>query len=93
MKRFNLIMIGLVFFIFGCTENYIDEIVAVDPGPDMEAPEIILNYPVEGTLIRVTEQVTAITIRAEVKDDIELQSVIFNLNGTEIASFNEFRDF
>ena len=93
MKRFNLITIGLVFFVFGCNFSYIDEIVAVDPGPDMEAPEIILNYPVEGTLIRVTEQVTSITIRSEVKDDIELQSVIFSLNGNEIGSFSEFRDY
>lgn len=93
MKRYHLIIIGLAFFIFGCTDSYIDEIIAVDPGPDMEAPDIILTYPVEGTLIRVTEQVTSITINAEVTDDIEIQSVTFDLNGIEIASFDEFRDF
>jgi hypothetical protein len=93
MKKFNLIIIGVGLFIFGCTESYIDDIIAVDPGPDMEAPVIVLNYPVEGTLIRVTEQVTSITVNAVVTDDIELESVIFNLNGTDIATFDEFRDF
>jgi hypothetical protein len=61
MKRYNLIVIGLIFFIFGCTDSYIDEIIAVDPGPDMEAPEVIINFPLEGTLIRVPEEVTPST--------------------------------
>lgn len=93
MKNLNILTIGMLLFIFSCTDSYIDEIVRVDPGPDVEAPEIVLNYPVEGTLIRVTEQVTSITINAEVTDDIEIQSVTFSLNGTEIESFDEFRDF
>lgn len=93
MKNLNILLIGLMLFFFSCTESYIDEIVRVDPGPDMEAPVITLNYPVEGTLIRVVEQVTSITISAEVTDDIEIQTVTFNLNGSQIASFDEFRDF
>lgn len=93
MKNLNLIYIALLLSIFSCTDSYIDEIVRVEPGPDLEAPAIVLNYPVEGTLIRVTEQVTSITINAEVTDDIELQSVTFSLNGNQIAAFNEFRDF
>ncbi|WP_194974009.1 LamG domain-containing protein [Aquiflexum lacus] len=93
MKRYNLIIIGLVFFIFGCTDSYIDEIVAVDPGPDMEAPEVIINFPLEGTLIRVPEEVTPININFEVMDDIEIESIKILLDGNEIGNYNEFLDF
>lgn len=93
MKRYNLIIIGLIFFIFGCTESYIDEIVAVDPGPDTEAPEVVVNFPLEGTLIRVPEEVTPININFEVVDDIEIESIKILLDGNEIGSFNEFLDF
>jgi hypothetical protein len=93
MKRYNLIIIGLIFFILGCTDSYIDEIIAVDPGPDTEAPEVIINFPLEGTLIRVPEEVTPININFEVVDDIEIESIKILLDGNEIASYNEFLDF
>lgn len=93
MKRYNLIIIGLIFFILGCTDSYIDEIIAVDPGPDTEAPEVVINFPLEGTLIRVPEEVTPININFEVVDDIEIESIKILLDGNEIAGFNEFLDF
>jgi hypothetical protein len=93
MKRYNLIIIGLIFFILGCTDSYIDEIIAVDPGPDTAAPEVVINFPLEGTLIRVPEEVTPININFEVVDDIEIESIKILLDGNEIAGFNEFLDF
>ncbi|WP_373492739.1 LamG-like jellyroll fold domain-containing protein [Aquiflexum sp.] len=93
MKRYNSIIIVLVFFIFSCNVSYIDEIIAVDPGPDMEAPEVTIIFPLEGTLIRVPEEVTPININFEVTDDIEIESIRILLNGNEIESYNEFLDF
>jgi len=83
----------MFLFSFGCTESYIDEIVRVEPGPDVSAPEVNVIYPLEGTLIRVVEDVTPINISFEVVDDIEIESIQVNLDGTQIASFEEFLDF
>lgn len=93
MKRYNSIIIGLLLFTLGCNFSYIDEIVAVNPGPDLEAPEVTINFPLEGTLIRVSEEVTAININFEVKDDIEIESIRILLNGKEIETFKGFLDY
>lgn len=78
---------------FGCTDSYIDEIVRVEPGPDVTAPEVTITFPLEGTLIRVVEDVTPININFEIVDDIEIESIQVSLDGTQIASFEEFLDF
>jgi len=93
MKRSNILIIILSMFIFSCTESYIDEIIPVDAGPDMADPEVIINFPTEGTQIRVPEDVTPINIDFEVRDDIEIESIRVLLNGTAIATFNEFLDY
>lgn len=94
MKKFNSILfIGLICMAFGCTEGYIDDIEFVEPGPDEEAPEVTINYPSEGTLIRVTEDVTSIEVDLEVRDDIEIESIVVELNGEEIARFEDFPDY
>jgi hypothetical protein len=93
MKNIKLLFIGMLLVSFGCTDSYIDEIVRVEPGPDLLAPEVNISYPLEGTLIRVVEDVTPININFEVIDDIEIESIQVALNGTQIASFDEFLDF
>ncbi|MCL6259888.1 LamG domain-containing protein [Aquiflexum sp. TKW24L] len=93
MKNIKLILIAMLLLSFGCTESYIDEIVRVEPGADVSAPEVNITYPLEGTLIRVVEDVTPINIIFEVIDDIEIESVQVNLDGTQIAIFEEFLDF
>jgi hypothetical protein len=71
----------------------IDPISSVEPGPDEEDPVVILNYPTEGTSIRVKEDVTSIDIKFEARDDIELQSIVIELNGNQIAELTEFKDY
>lgn len=82
----------MIFTVFACNEG-IDDITAVQPGPDETAPAITISYPVEGTQIMVTEAVTTINIRFEVTDDIEIGNVKVSLDGTEIASYTTFKDY
>jgi hypothetical protein len=49
--------------------------------------------PVEGYQIKVPELVAPITISFEVTDDIELASVTVFLDGTELASYTDFKDY
>ncbi|MBT33692.1 MAG: hypothetical protein CMO01_28855 [Thalassobius sp.] len=76
----------------GCNDG-IDPISAVDPGTDEEAPVVSIEYPSEGTLIRVKEDVTSINIQLEVQDDIEIKDITVSLDGTELTSFSSFRDY
>ena len=95
MKRFNkyfTLSMLMIFTVFACNEG-IDDITAVQPGPDETAPTITISYPAEGTQIMVTEAVTAINIRFEVTDDIEIGNVKVSLDGTEIASYTTFKDY
>ncbi|WP_339924341.1 LamG domain-containing protein [uncultured Cyclobacterium sp.] len=91
-KRFTLIML-MALIAVSCTDGYIDDIAFVAPGPDNNAPEIEINYPNEGTKIRVVEDVTTINIDLAIEDDIEIDAVSLKMDGTEIASFNEFIDY
>jgi hypothetical protein len=93
MKNIKLLLIAMLLTSLGCTESYIDEIVRVEPGPDVSAPVVNITYPLEGTLIRVVEDETPININFEVIDDIEIESIQVSLNGTQIAIFEEFLDF
>jgi hypothetical protein len=54
---------------------------------------VTITFPLEGTLIRVVEDVTPININFEIVDDIEIESIQVSLDGTQIASFEEFLDF
>ncbi|GAB3646207.1 hypothetical protein GCM10028791_05890 [Echinicola sediminis] len=89
----NILLAGLFSIGFACTDNYIDDINFVEPGPDETPPQIQINFPAEGTLIRVTEEVTSIDIQFEVMDDIEIQDISIMLNGTEIGSYTTFADY
>ncbi len=93
MKKTPIILAILLLFSFACTDEYIDDIVRVEPGPDESNPEVMIGYPTEGTLIRVTEDVTSIDIEFEVIDDIEIENISLQLDGAEIASFADFKDY
>ncbi len=79
-------------FITACDEG-IDPITYVAPGPDEAAPVVNITYPNEGTLIRVKEDVTPLDITFTVTDDIEIENISLNLDGSEIAAFNDFKDY
>lgn len=94
MKNYNIILIISAFiFSFGCKDGYIDEITRVEPGPDETAPQIEIQYPLEGTEIQVPEPETTINIQFSVTDDIEIQNITLLLDETEIVSFTEFKDY
>lgn len=93
MKTFKILLAALLLFSFGCKDEFIDDIQRVDPGPDEENPEVMIKFPLDGTMIRVTEDVTPINIQLEVTDDIEIQTISVSLDGNEIASFDNFIDY
>lgn len=94
MKIFKYLLAVAAFatVIAACDEG-IDPITAVPPGDDTASPTVNITYPAEGTLIRVKEEVTPIDIRFEVVDDIEIQTVSVQLDGTSIAEYSEFKDY
>ncbi len=94
MKLLTYISTGLFALLLGtaCNDG-IDSISSVAPGTDNEAPEVTISYPLEGTQIQVKEDVTSVEFAATVVDDIEIQSVTMSLDGTQIATFNSFKDY
>lgn len=93
MKILKFLMIGMLFLTIACQDGYIDDVEPKQPGEDREAPEVDINFPLEGTLIRVVEDVTSITFDIEAIDDIEIKSVTLQLDGTTIVTFTEFMDY
>ena len=85
-------VVVLMLFAVACN-NGIDPITQVDPGPDASAPEITINYPVEGTKIKVNDPVVSIMIDFEVTDDIEVANISVKMDGSEIATMNDFKDY
>jgi len=82
MKIFRyIILTAIAAMVVVACDRGIDPISSVEPGPDEQDPIVILNYPTDGTAIRVKEEVTSIDIKFEVRDDIELQSIVIELNG------------
>lgn len=94
MKIYKLLLLFIVFlFSYSCEDGYIDEITKKDPGPDAENPTVEINYPRDGTEIKVFEQVTTVEIDFEVRDDIEIASISIKYDGSEIANLTEFMDY
>ena len=94
MKLFKNILIVMIALVFAtaCDEG-IDPITAVKPGADETAPVIKINYPTEGTVIKVLDLVTSINIDIKVTDDIEIGSISVLMDGNEIAGFTTFTDY
>jgi hypothetical protein len=94
MKILKYISTGalVIFFAVACNEG-IDPIGHVDPGPDETAPTVAITYPGEGAEVRVTEDVAPINIQFEATDDIEIQNIVIILDGTEIATLSDFKDY
>lgn len=94
MKILKYIIIGSLAMVFAVACNKgIDPISYVDPGPDTVAPVVTINYPIEGTKIRVDEPVTSINIKFVAADEIEIKSISIKLDGAEIATFSSFKDY
>ncbi|RIV68294.1 LamG-like jellyroll fold domain-containing protein [Flagellimonas aequoris] len=83
-------LLGLL--VVSCNEG-IDPITAVDAGVDETAPQVTITYPTEGVELMPFEEETSITIKFEVKDDIEVSNVKVSMDGSQIASFSTFKDY
>lgn len=94
MKTLRFLLIAAVagLFAVSCNEG-IDPISHVAPGEDTEAPVIQINYPSDDIIIPFTDEETDIAFKFEVTDDIELQSFVVSLNGTQIGEFSGFKDY
>lgn len=91
---YKLILFALTIFVINaCEQNYIDPVTAVDPGADETAPQISINFPVEGSEIKLPEAVSTVNISFEVTDDIEIVGVDVSYDGENIASYTEFTDY
>jgi hypothetical protein len=86
-------MLALLTTAFTACNHGIDDITPVNAGPDETAPSVTIGYPAEGAQIMVTEAVTSITIKFEVEDDIEIGTIKVMLDGTEIATYETFKDY
>ncbi len=94
MKRLRYAIASLIAVVlFYTCDQGIDGITAVDPGPDATAPQIIINSPADGLSLKVNEELTSVPINFEASDDIELGTVKVFMDGTEIASYNSFKDY
>lgn len=91
---YKIFFLALTLFLFNaCEQNYIDPVSEVDPGVDETAPQITINFPVEGSEIKLPELVSSIEISFEVTDDIEIITVEVLYNGESIATYDEFKDY
>lgn len=94
MNLFRKISIYVLAMLFAVACEYgIDPISRVDPGPDEDAPRVVINAPTEGYQLMAPQAVAPLTISFEASDDIELAGVTVTLNGNPIASFDEFKDY
>ncbi|AGA78740.1 LamG domain-containing protein [Echinicola vietnamensis] len=89
----KLLIAGLMASSIACKDGYIDDITPVPQGTDETPPEVSINFPEPGPLTWVPEEVMAINIDFEVTDDIEIQDIIVTLDGNEIGSFADFKDY
>lgn len=96
MKTITNYLLGCfasVLLLTSCEYDGIDPLTKVDPGADAGGPELTINYPNEGSTIKVPETVASIDIKFKVEDDIEVDNIKVMINGGEIASFDEFLDY
>jgi hypothetical protein len=89
----QLLIYSMAAFLLAACNEGIDPISQVDPGPDESAPQVIIRSPAEGYQILAPQALAPVTISFEASDDIELGSVTVSIDGNQVASFNEFRDY
>ncbi len=92
MIKYSLSILLTFLFLYSCNEG-IDPITPLAPGPDESAPMVKIKYPQEGTQIRVLEETTTIKIQFEVMDDIEIGEILLLMDGNQIASYTDFKDY
>lgn len=88
------ILLALTLLVFNaCKHEFIDGISPVDPGADETAPSVTVNFPPNGYELQTNDELAAIEIDFEVRDDIEIKTVSVHMDGTELVTYNEFKDY
>jgi hypothetical protein len=93
MKLYKLLFLTLLIFAIGCDKGYIDDITPKEAGPDEEEPVIDMVFPKGDIVIPFTDEETDLDIQIEVTDDIEISTVQLTLDGTNLATYNDFTDY
>ena len=94
MKIIKYIFIcSLVTVLAVSCKKGLDPIIQVDPKPDALVPTLVINYPVEGKPFVSPDEPAKIAFKLVAADDVELKSVVLQLDGVEIASFTQFKDY
>lgn len=57
---------------------------------EFDPPEVLIIYPSEGTEILDFQDTTSIVIEIEINDDVQVSEVTVDLDGTTLATFNDF---
>lgn len=87
-----LAFILILVFAAACNEG-IDPITSVSPGADASAPVVTIKYPTEGVAIQVPALLATVKIQFEATDDIELKNISVLMDGNEITSYTQFKDY
>jgi hypothetical protein len=90
--KFLLICSLLTVLAASCNKG-LDPIIPVSPKPDVANPELTITYPEEGKSFVSPDSAATITFKMVASDDVELGSVILELNGTQIANITSFMDY
>lgn len=96
MRNIKINLLGILAFLFllaGCEYEGIDPITEVATGNDTIAPQVNVSYPQEGTTIKVIEEVSSINIQFKVTDDIEVDNIQVMVDGNEVATLSDFKDY
>ena len=83
----------MILLVVGGCDQGIDSISHLAPGNDESAPVIKVNAPTSGYEIKVPQMEASMAVNLEVTDDIELKSITLSLNGTDLKTFNLFKDY
>jgi hypothetical protein len=88
-----LFAVSLIIMLAGSCQKGLDPIIKVDPKPDVSAPMVEIIYPEDSSSVVSADSVATITFKLIAEDDVELKSVVVQLNGTEVANYTEFTDY
>ena len=93
MKKLYIYFTLVAFTMFGCKDGYIDDISSVDPGADESNPAVAITFPTGNITIPFTQSETDVEFKFNVSDDIEVGSIELSLNGTQLESYSDFKDY
>ncbi len=87
----TIITCFLVALVAVSCEDYLDPINEVQTANDVSKPQVTINFPEEGQ--PVIDTISIVTVKLEATDDIELKSVVIQLDGAQVASISSFKDY